>query len=68
MKEKVSHGGHRDRREKSTFDEPRKTQKASGRPLAATKLLNYGIRGKRGKGYRRIEKFVKNVRHVRCSK
>jgi hypothetical protein len=38
----------------------------TARPSAATKLLNYGIRGKRGKGYRRIEEFVKNAMPVRC--
>jgi len=35
------------------------------RPMAATKLLNYGIRGKRGKRYRGIEKFAKTARHVK---
>ena len=37
----------------------------TARPSAATKLLDYGIRGKRGKGYRRIEKFVKNAMGAR---
>ena len=42
------------------------TTKHVAQPLAATKLLNYGILGKRGKHYRGIEKFAKNARNVRC--